>query len=498
MKLFTTSKIKALDAYTIEHEPISSVDLMERAANRIADWLLRFFDGHVSLKVFAGAGNNGGDALAVARILAVCGFEPEVYLLNSVGKLSPDCAENKARLEKQGKVKFVELKSEADFPFIDSDDWMLDGLFGSGLNRSLDGIYAALVKHINEARAKVISIDIPSGLFGEDNSQNDLNAIVQADYTLSLQFPKMAFLMPENEQFVGQWEVLDIGLHPEALRNTATEYSFLEEDEALSFVKPRGRFSHKGTYGHALFIGGSYGKMGAAVLASKACLRSGVGLLSVHCPECGVAILQTAVPEAMCLPDKDFAHVSLLTDDLSKYSAVGIGCGLSTEPDCVKVLEHLLQDATQPLVIDADALNLLSENKELLSLIPTYSILTPHPKEFERLAGAYSSRWEQIQMARKLASEYKVFIVLKGAYTAIISPEGAVRFNSTGNSGMATGGSGDVLCGMILALLAQGYSADEAALLGVFLHGRAGDIAAEKHGKEGLIASDIISEIRFL
>ncbi len=497
MKLFTTSQIKALDAYTIEHEPISSIDLMERAANRIADWLLHFFEVRVPLKVFAGVGNNGGDALAIARILAMCGFEAEVYLLNPKGKLSPDCEENKARLEKQGKVKFVEMKSEEDFPVLDSEDWVLDGLFGSGLNRPLEGVFAALVKHINAAGAKVIAIDIPSGLFGEDNSGNDFDSIIQADYTLLLQFPKMAFLMPENEAFVGQWEVIDIGLHPEALRNTSTEYSFLEKDEALRFVKARGQFSHKGTYGHALFIGGSYGKMGAAVLASKACLRTGVGLLTVHCPECGVNILQTSVPEAMCMPDKDFAHVSLLTDELSRYSAVGIGCGLSTEPDSAKVLEHLLQDAIQPLVIDADALNILSENKELLSLIPTYSILTPHPKEFERLAGSYSSRWEQIQLAREFSVKYKVYVVLKGAYTAVVSPEGTVSFNSSGNPGMATGGSGDVLCGMILALLAQGYTSHESALLGVFLHGRAGDVAAEKYGKEGLIASDIISEIRF-
>lgn len=495
MKIFTTSQVKALDAYTIQHEPISSIDLMERAAAAITDSLLSLFQGHVSLKIFAGAGNNGGDALAVARLLALCGFEPELYLLNPNGKLSPDCEINKQRLHKQNRLKFTEITQAAEFPFISKEDWVLDGLFGSGLNRPLEGIAADLVQHINRADAQVIAIDLPSGLFGEDNAQNISENIIQAKFTLSLQFPKLAFFFPENERFVGNWELINIGLHPEEIKNTATPHFFTQE-ENLPTLKKRSRFSHKGNFGHALFIGGSYGKMGAAVLASRACLRTGVGLLTVHCPECGVDILQTAVPEAMCSPDKEHSYVSFVPENLSSFSAIGMGCGLGTEPESAKVLIHLLKESRHPLVLDADALNILSQHPEWVDYLPANTIITPHPKEFERLTGAYQSRFEQIEKARAFSKKHTIFVVLKGAYTAVVCPDGEVHFNSTGNSGMATGGSGDVLCGMILSLLAQGYTPKEAAVLAVFLHGQAGDSAAEKHGMAALLASDIVNEIR--
>lgn len=495
MKIFTTSQVKALDAYTIQHEPISSIDLMERAAAAITDRLLSLFSGHVALKVFAGAGNNGGDALAVARLLALCGFEPEVYLLNINGKLSSDCELNKVRLQKQNRLKFAEITQAAEFPFISKEDWVLDGLFGSGLNRPLDGVAAELVQHINRAEAQVIAIDLPSGLFGEDNSQNIAQNIIQAKFTLSLQFPKLAFLFPENERFVGNWELIDIGLHPEGINQTPSQYYFIVEN-SLPQQKKRSRFSHKGTYGHALFIGGSYGKMGAAVLASRACLRSGVGLLTVHCPECGVNILQTAVPEAMCSPDKEHSYVSFVPENLSSFSAIGMGCGLGAEPESAKVLIHLLKESKQPLVLDADALNILSQHAEWLDYLPANTIITPHPKEFERLTGAYQSRFEQIEKARAFSKKHTIFVVLKGAYTAVVCPDGEVHFNSTGNPGMATGGSGDVLCGMLLSLLAQGYTPKEASVLAVFLHGQAGDNAALKLGEAALLASDIVNEIR--
>lgn len=495
MKLFTTTQIKALDAYTIEHEPIRSVDLMERAAIAISNWLLTYFTMPVSLKVFAGAGNNGGDALAVARLLALCGFEPEVYLLNINGKLSADCEINKDRLLKQNRLKFTEITDASQFPFIGEEAWVLDGLFGSGLNRPLEGVAAELVQHINNSSASVISIDLPSGLFGEDNSQNTAQNIIQAKFTLSLQFPKLAFFFPENEKFVGEWHVLDIGLHPEGILAAPSSYYFTDE-KSLPQLKTRSRFSHKGSYGHALFIGGSYGKMGAAVLASHACLRTGVGLLTVHCPECGVNILQAAVPEAMCSPDKEHSYVSFVTENLSPYSAIGMGCGLGTEPETAKVLKHLLQQATQLLVLDADALNLLSIHPEYLEYLPVNTIITPHPKEFERLTGTYNSRFEQIEKARAFSKKHTIFVVLKGAYTAVVCPDGEVHFNSTGNPGMATGGSGDVLCGMLLSLLAQGYTTKEASVLAVFLHGHAGDKAALKLGEAALLASDIVNEIK--
>lgn len=512
MKLFTTPQIKTLDAYTIAHEPISSLDLMERASVAISDWLLKYFDTPQPITVVAGSGNNGGDGLAVARLLATCGFEVEVVLVNPNGKLSADCEINKQRLIEQGRVRLVETQYLASLnnPHYETKQWketqciaslqntksefIIDALFGSGLNRPLDGEYAAVVKTINESNAKVISIDIPSGLFGEDNSTNNPDAIVKADITLTLQFPKIAFFFPKNEDYVGEFHVIDIGIHPEAISSTNSPY-FLTDTESAPPLKVRGKFSHKGTYGHALFIGGSYGKMGAAVLASRACLRTGVGLLTVHTPECGVNILQTAVPEAMCLPDKEHSYVSLLTEDVSPYSAIGIGCGLGTEPETSKVLKRVFEEATQPLVLDADALNILSTHPEWMDLIPKNTIITPHPKEFERLTGPYNNRFEQIEIARIFSKKHTIFVVLKGAYTAVVCPDGEVHFNSSGNPGMAKGGSGDILCGMILSLLAQAYSPKESAILGVFLHGKAGDDAAANFGQTEMIAGDIIEEI---
>jgi NAD(P)H-hydrate epimerase len=330
-------------------------------------------------------------------------------------------------------------------------------------------------------------------LFGEDNSANNMQTIVTAQHTLSLQFPKMAFLFPENEKYAGNWHLLDICLHPDAINEMQSPYCFIEKEDIQAIIKKRSRFSHKGVYGHALFIGGSYGKMGAAVLASKACLRTGAGLLSVRSPECGAIILQISVPEAMCLPDNELHCISSLPQNLDIYSATGIGCGMGTEKISEKVIEQLLQSATQPLILDADALNILSKHPDWLDLLPENTILTPHPKEFERSKGTCKNRWEQIEKAQNFRKKYSIFIVLKGAYTAVVCPDGNVHFNSTGNAGMATGGSGDALCGIILSLLAQGYSPKESALLGVYLHGAAGDYAIQRQSEESLIASDIIN-----
>lgn len=495
MKLFPTAQIKNLDALTIANDPISSIDLMERASAAITDYLLEHLHAGQKIAVFAGPGNNGGDGLAVARLLSICNFEVEVYLLHAEAKLSEDCSTNLERVKKQGRVKINEI---SDFKFQISDcDVIIDALFGSGLSRPLEGIYAAVIAKINACNKEIISIDIPSGLFGEDNTANNPDAIIKASLTLTLQFPKLAFLLPENEDYVGEWKVLDIGINPRAIAETPTPFHFTEELDITPILKKRGNFSHKGNFGHALLIAGSYGKMGAATLAARSCLRSGAGLVTVNCPECGVNILQTAVPEAMCMPDKEHSYVSLLPEDLSPYSAIGIGCGLGQEPDTAKTLKHLLEDATQPLVLDADALNILSKHPDWLAQVPVHSIITPHPKEFERLTEAYNSRWQQINIAQAFSEKYSIFVVLKGAYTAVVCPNGDVHFNSTGNAGMATGGSGDVLCGIILSLLTQGYSAKDAAILGVYFHGKAGDSAANIKGQQALIASDIIEHLKF-
>ncbi len=496
MKLFSTSQIKELDAYTIKHEPISSLDLMERASVAIADWLLHFFETPQAITIVAGTGNNGGDGLVVARILAACGFEVEVVLIKPCTDgmrpvLSPDCAANWEQLQNIKNVRTVETVSS---PSLQNSNYIIDALFGSGLNRPLEGVYSEAVQAINQSAAQVISIDIPSGLFGEDNSNNNPNTIIKADYTLTLQFPKIAFLLPENERYIGQFSVIDIGIHPTAISNTKSPYFLIDKNSAPA-IKERGKFTHKGSYGHALFIGGTYGRMGAVVMATRACLRSGVGLLSIQTPSCGVDILQTTVPEAMCIPDKEHSYISLLTEDINSYSAIASGCGMGTEPITAKVLKNLLERISKPLVLDADALNILSDNPSWINLLPKNTIITPHPKEFERLTGAYKNRYEQIEKALVLSKKHHIFVVLKGAHTAVCCPDGEVHFNTSGNPGMAKGGSGDVLCGVILSLLAQGYSPKESALLGVYLHGVAGDKAANKNGQTMMIASDIIDKI---
>ncbi len=491
IKIFTTDIVKKLDKYTIENEPISSIDLVERAASAFVHEFTRRFIKQNRVIVFAGFGNNGADALAIARMLIENSYKVETYLFAGKSFLSADCATNKNRLLEIDEVEFTEVISNFEAPELGEHDIVIDGLFGSGLNRPLEGGHAGVVDYINDSDAIVVSIDMPSGLFGEDNSANNLDAIIKADLTLTFGFPKLAFLFAENEPYVGEWKVLDIGIHEDIIYQTQTPYSLITEDDINISLQPRSKFAHKGTFGHALLIAGSRGKIGAAVLSSKACLRSGVGLLTTHIPQVGESIMQTALPEAMISIDTN-ADFFTLVPDISNYSAIGIGPGLEKQIKTKIALEHLLLKEEKPLVIDADALNLIASDVNLLESIPEKSILTPHPKEFDRLAGDSNSSYERLRKAREFAMEHKVCIVLKGAYTAICTPGGNTYFNSNGNPGMATAGSGDVLTGIILGLLAQGYSPETASAVGVFIHGAAGDLAANFLSEESMLAGDII------
>ena len=496
MKIFQTAQIREIDSYTISNEPITSVNLMERAAQSVTNWVIKNCDILNEILVFAGSGNNGGDALAVARQLNDSGYYVTVFMLLNSNSLSSDCQINLDRIQSLKNSKLTDIKSVKDIPIINKENIIIDGLFGSGLSRPLDGLALNVVKHINASGAKIISIDIPSGLFCEDNSNNNQESIVKANITLTLQFPKLSFFFPENQDFIGEWFVLPIGLHQEIINSTETPFYFLTNQFIKSNLKQRKKFSHKGTYGHALLIAGSYGKMGAAILASKSCLRSGCGLVTVHIPKCGYSIMQTALPETMVSIDHSdyiFTDVS----DVTNYTSVGVGPGIGTESDTVKGLTTLLNDFRNPMVIDADALNILSENKELIKNIPVNSILTPHPKEFERLVGKWTNDYERLQKQIQFSVNNSVFVVLKGAHTSVTCPDGTCYFNTTGNPGMATAGSGDVLTGIILSLLGQGYESKFAALIGVFLQGTAGDIASEKIGEETLIASDIIENLGY-
>ncbi|HPE77637.1 MAG TPA: NAD(P)H-hydrate dehydratase [Draconibacterium sp.] len=491
MKLFTTKQIAALDKYTIENEPVSDIDLMERASLQITNWLVQNFSTEQKLLFFAGPGNNGGDALAIARQIAELDFVCEVYLVDLGRELKGSPAINRHRLELQQKVKISTIKTLNDFPEINKTDTVIDGLFGSGLTRPLEGLAAEIVQKINTFQNKVISIDIPSGLMGEDNSENIARNIIQADYTLTFQFPKISFLFAENEKYTGVWEVLPIRLHPDGIAQTETSFLFIEKEDIQPVFQKRSKFGHKGTYGHALLIAGSFGKMGAAVLAAKACLRSGAGLLTAQIPHLGYPIIQTAVPEAMANVDQ---HDYTFTEfpDLSQFSAIGVGPGIGQKSNTKKALCELLEKSQVPLVIDADALNILAENPAWLEKLPGNSILTPHPGEFKRLVGESSNSYENIQKQLEFSKRYKVFVVLKGAFTTVSTPDGKLYFNSTGNPGMATAGSGDVLTGIILGLLTQGIHPEKAAVAGAYIHGLAGDLAANEKSQYSIIAGDII------
>ncbi len=490
LKIFPTAKVKELDEYTITHEPIESVDLVERAATLFVREFCQRFSKQNRIIIFAGQGNNGADALAIARLLQEESYHVETFLINPGNYLSSDCVINKQRLLQLEQVSFTEIIDEFALPQLTNRDIVIDGLFGSGLNRPLSGGFASLVQYINNSAETIVSIDIPSGLFGENNLQNNPDAIIRADYTFTFGFPKLAFFFPENARYVGEWKVFDIGLHSTILSQTATPYKMLTEEDMMNVFQPRDRFTHKGDYGHALLIAGSKGKMGAALLAGRACLRTGAGLLTVHIPQRGETILQTAFPEAMVSLDKHTDYFTSLPD-LSPYQAIGVGPGLGQNFESAVALDELFQAVRKPMVIDADALNLIAANKELLNAIPPHSILTPHPKEFDRIAGESQTMYERLHKAQALAKEHTLCIVLKGTHTAVCTPGGSIYLNNCGNPGMATAGSGDVLTGILLGLLAQGAAPETAAVAGVFLHGTAGDLAAAYRSEESMLAGDI-------
>ena len=494
MKILTCTQQKEADAYTIANNNILSINLMEKAASLIADEISKRWDRSHRIVVFAGAGNNGGDALAVARLLFSKSYPVEIYLFNIKGTISEDCMTNIQRLQQCGFTDYHEISNAFEPPKLTAEDVVVDGLFGSGLNKPLSGGFASVVKYINASNAQVVSIDLPSGLMGEDNSNNLRTNIIRADLTLSIQLPKLAFLFPENEDIVGEWKTLDIGISQEFIAQADTPYIITEASEMSRLIKPRKRFAFKNNFGHALLIAGSSGMAGASILAARACLRSGVGLLTIHTPVCNHDILQTAVPEAMVQND---VHELYFAEpvDLDNYQAIAIGPGIGQEEETALATFDQLADCYIPAVLDADAINILSSHRNYLNRLPRRSILTPHIGELERLIGRCNDSFDRLTKAKELAAYLQCYIVLKGAYSTVITPEGKFYFNPTGNPGMATGGSGDVLTGIILALLAQGYSQENAARLGTFVHGLAGDIACRRTGEISLTASDIIAAL---
>jgi len=485
MKIFKSEQVREADAFTIKKEPISSINLMERAAKKASTWIKQNFPKNTKVAILVGPGNNGGDGLVVARHLLESGFHVQVFDLEISNNYSSDFLINKTRLQKFNNGIFIPWTKNIN---LSQFDLIIDAILGSGLTRPITGNLAQIIQTLNQSSIKTIAIDIPSGLFGEDNSKNNHQNIVKANYTLTFQFPKLAFLLPENTQFVGKMEVFDIGVHPQYIENTATNFYLTQKENISTHFLHRELFSHKGSFGHALLVSGSKGKMGAAILAAKACLRSGVGLLSTFVPKEENIILQIAVPEVMTISNLDEI-------DIQNFISLGIGPGLGQSEASLELLIDILKIVKTPLVVDADALNLLAAHPQYLDLIPKGSIFTPHPKELERLIGKTSNHYLRLFKTLELAQKYQIYILIKGAYSVIVSPDGNFHFNSTGNPGMATAGSGDVLTGIITALLAQGLSSFEALQTAVFIHGLSGDLAKKDKGEIALIASDIIDNI---
>ncbi|MBS1655783.1 MAG: NAD(P)H-hydrate dehydratase [Bacteroidetes bacterium] len=489
MKILNAEQIRAWDQYTIELEPISSINLMERAATRCLEWLEVNDYLHHPFVIFCGKGNNGGDGLAVARKLSSLNCKVIVYILEFGHKGTEDFQTNLARLHQQALVDIRFIQAEENFHAFTKEEIIIDALLGSGLNRPLEGVTAKLVEYINQSGNEIISIDIPSGLSTDHSSKG--NTAINASHTLSFQCYKLAFLLAENAIHIGKVHILDIGLHKDFHEAAPLHYRLVDAEWIQTIYKPGNEFAHKGNFGHAAIIAGSTGFMGAAVLASKACMRSGVGKLTAYIPKTGYDIIQVSVPEAMAFISGTQDHIEHF-HPVTTHEAIGIGPGIGITNNAVDLLKEVVQQYHSPMVIDADALTILSKHPALLKQIPPLSILTPHPKEFERLFGSTENEVERIQLAEQKAKELNLIIVLKGHHTLIATPGAISYFNTTGNSGMATAGSGDVLTGILTGLLAQGYSPVEAALFGVYLHGTAGDIAAEKYSKEAMIAGDII------
>jgi ADP-dependent NAD(P)H-hydrate dehydratase / NAD(P)H-hydrate epimerase len=490
MKIFQTEQVRLIDQFTIENEPIASSHLMERAASKCTAWLINNYSRERSFKIFAGCGNNGGDGLAIARQLASNDYRVEVFLVKVSDTLSDDAKINLELIKKKKVIDIREISKSDHFPQIDADDVVIDALFGSGLTRPLTGLAAEMVKYLNHCSGTKISIDMPSGLPGEGIAKND--AVFKAHHVLTFQFPFLSFFYAENAEYIGSWHTLDISLLPLAIQQTPTHFFLTLADDID--IKKRPEFGHKGTFGHSLLISGSSGMAGAAILSAKASLKCGCGLVTVHLPKSMAAIMHTAFPEALVSIDEGVSVITALPD-VSKYSAVAIGPGIGQAQETKKVLFQLIESCRIPLVLDADALNILASENQYINKLPKNSILTPHPGEFDRLFGKSSNSYERQLKQIEKSTELGVYIVLKGRYTCISTPDGCSYMNSTGNSGMATAGSGDILSGMIVSFLAQGYSPFEAAKTAVYMHGLAGDIASVELCPESVIASDIINYI---
>lgn len=493
MKIFSKEQIYEGDRLTAEKQNISSTELMERAGIQIFNWLhVRMQGAQVPIHVFCGIGNNGGDGLVVARHLITHGYNVNTYIINCSDKRSKDFLVN-YDLIKQTTKKWPEmLGCEADFPEIGKDDIIVDAIFGIGLNRPPNDWVKSLFIQLRKSQAFTLAVDIPSGLYA-DRVPEDEDAVIWANYTLSFQSPKLVFFLPETAKYSVQWEVLDIGIDREFLFMTETKVELIGKHEVLPIYIPREKFAHKGSYGHSLIMGGSYGKIGSVLLASKATLAIGAGLVTSFVPKCGYQIMQIGCPEAMVITDAQEEFISNISVAFDP-TVIGLGIGMGTATQTVVAMEKFLKSNSVPLVIDADGLNILSKKKALLKFLPEQTVLTPHPKELERLIGKWTDDFDKLNKTKTFSKKYNTIVVIKGANTITVFQD-KYYVNTTGNPGMATAGTGDVLTGIIAGLISQGYDPLGATIFGVYLHGRAADIAVEDVGYQSLIATYIIEAL---
>ncbi|EDP95257.1 NAD(P)H-hydrate dehydratase [Kordia algicida OT-1] len=492
MKIYSAAQIYEAINTTIEKNQITSNDLMEFAGTQVFNWFhTRMQGAQVPIHIYCGIGNNGGLGLVLGRQLLHHGYNVHVYVVNFSDKRTKDFLINYDRI-KEFKIWPRLLSSGEEFPKMAKEDIIVDAIFGIGLNRETSDWVKDLIKYINASEAYTVSLDVPSGLY-PNHAPEDKEAVIESNYTLTGQAPKLSFFLPETGVYMQQWEAIDVGLDQEYLQKTDTEVQLIDKFEVLPLYIPREKYAHKGTYGHSLIVGGSYGKMGAVTLASSACLRVGTGLITAYIPECGYAILQTSLPEAMVICDEREKHIAKIQYDIEP-KAIGMGVGMGTDAATVKALKAFLKTNKNRLIVDADALNIFATNKTMLKSVPKGSILTPHPKELERLIGEWTDDFDKLEKAKAFAKKYDVILIIKGAHTITIY-DNHLYINNTGNPGMATAGSGDVLTGMLTGLVSQEYDPIKAAIFGVYLHGKAGDLALSGLGYQALTASDIVAHI---
>jgi len=490
MFILKAESIRFLDQFTIQHEPITSIDLMERAAGACVDWMIEQLPPK-PVTIYCGTGNNGGDGLAIARLLAQKGWTVSAILLQSRDRLSSDHQINLQRLQQDYPSQLVIIRPGQEVPR-PADGYVVDAIFGTGFSGEASGLELVAIEVMNDCKYPIISIDLPSGLASNKSSIHIQNKIVKAKNTLTFQYLKPCLVMPENIPFFGTVSVLDIGLDPRGLEQIDTSMELVTPKVVKQLMKERLGAGHKGDFGHALIMAGGSGKSGAGILAAKSCLRSGCGLLSMVIPSSENVIFQAAIPEAMTL---QYDATNSLSTIPIKTSAVAAGPGIGTDVTAMQTLTRLMELWPQPLVVDADAINLLSQHHELLQQLPEGSLLTPHVGEFERFAGKKDNDFDRLDAQLERSKVLGIYILLKGAFTKITTPGGKIWVNPTGNAGMAKGGSGDILTGLIAGLAARGYSLEEAAILGAYLHGLAGDLCAERLGMEAMHAGDLIEMI---